>query len=214
MPRLVIRLGGRPSMSSPANRIVPEPGTRPVMALQSVDLPMPLRPTTASTPRSRESDTPCSTWARPKWTSSFSTWRIGAAAEADGSRPERSRGMAAPMLAAHVDRLDFGIVFDLVRRAVLQQAAIVQDRDPLDDAQRDVEIVLDQHIAHMGREGRQERHQFAALPWRESGGRLIEQDQPRRARQRHADLELAELAVRQFRDQPLGQVCEARAFEQ
>src|SRR5258708_2999303 len=146
------------------------------MALQSVDLPMPLRPTTASTPWSRENDTPCSTGARPKWTSSFSTSRIGTAPEPVVPRPERSRAKAASMLAAHVDRLDLGIVLDLVGRAVLQQATIVQDRDPLDDAQRDVEIVLDQHIAHMGRKRRQERHQFAPLRRREPGGRLVEQD--------------------------------------
>ena len=116
--------------------------------------------------------------------------------------------------AAHVDGLDFGIVLDLVGRAVLEQAAIVQDRHPLDDAQRDVEIVLDQHEAHMRRESRQQRHQLAALAGREAGGGLVEQDQARRAGQRHADLELAQLAVRQLRDQPLRQMREAGAFEQ
>src|SRR5882672_7976368 len=191
MPRLAMRLGARPRMSRPAKRTFPEAGTRPVMALHSVDLPMPLRPTMASTPWSSASDTPCSTWARPKWTSSLSTWRTGVALPA----------MAASVPGAHVDGLDLGIVLDLVGRAVLQQAAVVQDGDALDDAQRDVEIVLDQHIAHMGRERRQQRHQLPTLRRGESGGRLVEQDEPRRAGQRHADLELAELAVRQFRDQ-------------
>ena len=40
-------------------------GTRPVMALHSVDLPMPLRPTTASTPCTSSSDTDCNACARP-----------------------------------------------------------------------------------------------------------------------------------------------------
>jgi hypothetical protein len=40
-------------------------GTSPVIALHSVVLPMPLRPTIASTPRSSAKLTPCSTWARP-----------------------------------------------------------------------------------------------------------------------------------------------------
>ena len=48
------------------------------------------------------------------------------------------------MTPAHVDRLHFGIAFDLVRCAFLQQAAVVQHRDALDDTQRDLEIVLDQ----------------------------------------------------------------------
>src|SRR4030088_695155 len=46
------------------------------------------------------------------------------------------------------------------------------------------------------------------------GARLAKQTRRGPPRQRHADLELTELAVRQFRDQPLGQVREAGAFEQ
>ena len=40
-------------------------GTSPVIALHSVVLPMPLRPTMPSTPRSSVRLTPCSAWARP-----------------------------------------------------------------------------------------------------------------------------------------------------
>jgi hypothetical protein len=39
--------------------------TNPVMALHSVVFPMPFRPTTATIPLSKESETPCSAWARP-----------------------------------------------------------------------------------------------------------------------------------------------------
>src|SRR5260370_25023118 len=215
MPRLVIRLGGRPSMSWPAKRTAPDAGTRPVMALHSVDLPMPLRPTTASTPRSRENDTPCRTCARPKWTSRFSTWRIGPTPEAEALPPNTLGAMAAPMpAAAHIDGLDFGIVLDFVGRAVLEHPAIVQDRHPLDDTQGDVEVLPDRKVANGGGESRQQSHQFAALAGRQPGGGLVEQIQARRAGRRHADLELAQLAVRQLRDQPLGQMREAGAFEQ
>ena len=49
-PRPVMALGGRPRISSPARRTLPRAGTSPVIALQSVVLPMPFRPTTAVAP--------------------------------------------------------------------------------------------------------------------------------------------------------------------
>ena len=50
MPRRVISFGARPRISSPSRRTLPRAGTRPVIALHSVVLPMPLRPTMPSTP--------------------------------------------------------------------------------------------------------------------------------------------------------------------
>ena len=64
-PRLVMAWGGSPRISSPASRTLPDAGTRPVIALQSVVLPMPFLPTTAVTPRSRLRETSCSACARP-----------------------------------------------------------------------------------------------------------------------------------------------------
>jgi hypothetical protein len=54
-----------PRICSPNRRMLPLEGTSPVIALQSVVLPMPLRPTMPSTPRSSAKLTPCSTWAWP-----------------------------------------------------------------------------------------------------------------------------------------------------
>ena len=90
----------------------------------------------------------------------------------------------------------------------------MHDGDALDHAQRDVEVVLDQHEAHVRRQRGQQRHQLAAFGGREAGCRLVEQDQPRRAGQRHADLELALLAVREIGDALVGDVRQACAFEQ
>ena len=61
---------------------------------------------------------------------------------------------------------------------------------------------------------REQRDQLAPLGRRQAGGRLVEQDQARRAGQRHADLELALLAVRQVGDALVGDVAEAGALEQ
>jgi hypothetical protein len=64
-------------------------------------------------------------------------------------------------------------------------------------AQRHVEIVLDDDEAHVRRQRRQQRDQLAPLGRGQSRRRLVEQDEPRRPRQRHADLELPLLAVGQ-----------------
>ena len=64
-PRSVIAFGGRPRISSPSSRTLPEAGTSPVIALHSVVLPMPFRPTTAVTPWSRLRETSWSACARP-----------------------------------------------------------------------------------------------------------------------------------------------------
>jgi hypothetical protein len=65
MPRFVISFGARPRISSPSSLMLPRAGTSPVIALHSVVLPMPLRPTMPSTPRSSMRLTLCSAWARP-----------------------------------------------------------------------------------------------------------------------------------------------------
>ena len=54
----------------------------------------------------------------------------------------------------------------------------------------------------------------ADLGRRQARGRLVEQDQSRRTRERHADLELALLAVRQIADLRILAVEEADLFEQ
>ena len=56
------------------------------------------------------------------------------------------------------------------------------------------------------RQRAEQRHQLAALGGREPGRRLVEQDQPRRAGERHADLELALLAVRERGHRLVGDV--------
>jgi hypothetical protein len=82
---------------------------------------------------------------------------------------------------------------------VLQDVAVVHHGDPLGHAERDVEVVLDDDVAHVDGQRREEEHQLAPLGGREPGRRLIEQEEARRTGQRHADLELALLAVGQGR---------------
>jgi hypothetical protein len=85
---------------------------------------------------------------------------------------------------------------------------------PVDDAQRDVEVVLDEDVAHVRRQRAQQRHQLPALGRREPGRRFVEEDQARRSGQRHADLELPLLAVRQIGDPGGGDAGEPGSLEQ
>ena len=65
------------------------------------------------------------------------------------------------MLAPEIDALHVGVGLDFFRRAMLVDGAIVHHRDPIDDAQRDVEIVLDDDEADMPRHRREDLHQIA-----------------------------------------------------
>ena len=60
---------------------------------------------------------------------------------------------------------------------------------------------------------REQRDEFATLGRRQAGGRLVEQDQARRTGERHADLELALLAVRQGSDRRVADGFEPHALE-
>ena len=114
----------------------------------------------------------------------------------------------------HVDRLHLDVALDLRRAAVLEHPRVVHDGHVVHHAQRDVEVVLDEHEAHVRRQAAEQRHQLRALGGREPGGRLVEQDQARRAGEGHADLELALLAVREGRHGLPGHIGEPDALEQ
>ena len=61
-----MRCGSIPVTSRPSTRTEPARARlRPTTALQRVVLPMPLRPTTASTPEASSSETPCSARLSP-----------------------------------------------------------------------------------------------------------------------------------------------------
>ena len=99
------------------------------------------------------------------------------------------------MSLPHVDSLHLRVVLDLVGRTVREDTSVVEHGDAIDDAKGNVEIVLDQDEADVGRQVAEQRHQLGALAGRQAGGRLVEEDEARRAGQRHADLKLALLAV-------------------
>ncbi len=66
MPMRAISAGLRPSSGWPRKVMLPPAaGTSPMMVLHSVVLPMPLRPTTDSTPDFSRKSTPCKAWDAP-----------------------------------------------------------------------------------------------------------------------------------------------------
>ena len=94
------------------------------------------------------------------------------------------------MAASEVEFLDLRIVLDLVREPFFEDAAVVHHRHPLGDAQGDVHIVLDDHVADVIRQPGQDFDQLAPLGGREAGGRLVEEDEARRTGERQGDFEL------------------------
>ena len=102
------------------------------------------------------------------------------------------------MAASEIKLLHLGIGFDFAGQAFLEDAAVVHHRHALDHAQRDVHVVLDDDVADMRRQRGQDLDQLEPLGRREPCGRLVEQDEARRAGERERDLELALLAVGEF----------------
>ncbi len=81
-----------------------------------------------------------------------------------------------------------------------EQAAVVQDGDPLGEAGHDLHVVLDhQHRpAFVGVHGADQLDELGDVLHRDAGHRLVEQDHARLAREQHRELELALVAVREL----------------
>src|SRR5262245_42379379 len=146
-----------------------------MMECMQVVLPAPLRPRSARTrPACSVNDTPCSTWLSPYSASMRSTTR-------------------ASVAKIHVTPL--GIRDPFHPRAFEDDFSVVQDRDALRQVERGVHIVLDHDDGNLARyAGDQVLHRRALLA-RESGERLVEQEEAGLLRQRHGDFHAALLPV-------------------
>ena len=143
MPSRAMSGAGMPAMSRPSNSIRPEAGgTSPVRVLSSVDLPAPLRPSSATISPSR--------------TSSVGVVEDVALAVEGVDLVElqhRRCSRASPRAAGHrwraragVDLLHATVGANLVGRTRHQHLALVHHRDALREAQHTVDVVLhDEH---------------------------------------------------------------------
>src|SRR5271156_4393431 len=112
------------------------------------------------------------------------------------------------MPRSEVNGLNLLVALDLFRRAFGEDAPVVHHRYIGRNAQGHVEIVLDDDVADIGWQRVEYGDEIASLRRRQTRGRLVEQDESRRAGQRQRDLELALLAVAQDRDRGLQDVVE------
>src|SRR5450432_2532924 len=119
-PRRAIRYGASVEMSWPRNATLPRRrGTRPMIDFIVVDLPAPLRPTSAThSPAPTASDTPYRIWAWPYQASSPPTSSMA-------RRLRRGEGRAA----AEVDLAHARVVAHRRRRALRDQLAARQHDD-------------------------------------------------------------------------------------
>ena len=97
------------------------------------------------------------------------------------------------MATTEIQLLHFGIRLNLARRAFLEDGPLCIIVT-LDDAERDIHVVLDDDVADVARQRGEDRDQIAALMRRETRRRLVEQNKARRAGERERDLELPLLA--------------------
>src|ERR1700694_3549526 len=184
MPSCTIRSGGSCVMSLPLKTTRPAAGCiNPEIVRRVVVLPAPLDPIRATiSPLSTATLLARSALIRP---SDASTPSRSSRAIASRSGALAQVGFDHPLVAAH----DLGSAFrDLL--------AVVEHDDPLRYSHDDLHVVLD----HEDREALlaqplHELHQLGLLLRRESGRRLVEQQQLRVRGQRPGDLEAALLAV-------------------
>ena len=159
----------------------------PISVLTSVVLPAPLRPSSAS--------------ERP-------SARLR-------SRPEKTRASPYPALktsrraaqpCASVSEIGFahaGVGGDFGWRAFHQQAAGDQNGNARREAKHQIHVVLDQQDRHVGGQPGQRGEHLGPLADRHAGGRFVEKQRARAARQRQRDFQQPLLAVGQRARRPV-----------
>ena len=78
-----------------------------------------------------------------------------------------------------------------------EHGALGHHRHPVGDGEHEIHVMLDEQQRMLARQVLQQRRHALRFFWSHAGQRLVEQQNLRIARQRHGDLELALLAVRQ-----------------
>src|SRR5216684_1119122 len=154
---------------------------RPMMDFNVVVLPAPLRPIRQTiSPLATSILTSCSTWLAP-----YQALRLLIC------------NIRSVLPLAKIDPLHRLVLADLQRRSFRQQLAMVQHEDAVADPEHQLHLVLDQNNCAFARQLHDEIHHDAGFFRAHPGGRLIKQQQPRPARQRHSNFERALLTVRE-----------------
>src|SRR6478735_7037252 len=187
--------GSSPSILRPSNFTSPaRVASRLMIAFSVVDLPAPLRPSSATTSPARTSrSTPNSTRARPY----------------PASRPRTSS-------IAKVDLPDARVSAHLFGRTGGDELTLVQHHDPIGVAENDFDVVLGEENRELlpSREVRRERHESLTLLGRHACRRLVHEEQARAVGDRHGELQALDVAVGQLGGRLLFLVVETDAAEQ
>src|SRR5215475_522621 len=142
----------------------------PTIVFSNVDLPAPFRPSTATAPcLGAARVTSNSTRLRPYETQRSRTWRK---ANSDTNK---------------IDLLHFAAALYVSDCAAVDDLALVEDSENIANVADKVEVVLDDHQRAVPLYRRQQLTGDASLLEAHSGGRFVEQEQPRLAGYRHRD---------------------------
>src|SRR5260221_2335518 len=181
MPRRLRSYTGRRWISCPIARMAPAWNVVwPMIVARSVVLPTPLRPSTASEPRSG--------------TSSATSSRITVS-----PYPARSpcRRSASAMRLAQVHGAHAAIGRDLVGAALDQHLSLHQHRDAIGEAEHQIHVVLDDEDRDIAGQRTEDFEDAAGILRRHARRRLVEQQDARVESQRDGDLHKALPFVRQ-----------------
>src|SRR5688572_3528622 len=113
-----------------------------------------------------------------------------------------------------VDLLYALAFLDLLAGAGFHKRAEMQHRDARDDIEHHVHVVLDEEDRERGIEALEELGHLARLAGGQAGRRLVEQEQPRIARQAEHHFDLALLAVREVAHLKIALVPETGALQE
>src|SRR5450755_3625332 len=149
----------------------------PMSAFSKVDLPMPLRPISATA--SRGPTLSVTSWMTFDWPY------------------ETLSAITSSISVSQVDIDHAGIGLDLGDAAFAQQPALVQHRHLAGDALDEIHVVLDHHERAPGGDALQQLRGQFAFARAHTGDRLVEKKQLRLLHQQHADLEPLFLTVRE-----------------
>src|SRR5205809_403684 len=164
------------------------------MVSSSVDLPTPLRPSTARLPFfGTSSEMPSSTTASPY--------------------PARTSRSSSMLGLSEIDLAHARIAPDFVGRAFDQDAAADHDDDAAREAEHHIHVVLDEQHRELAGQARDHGEELRALVLRHTGRGLIQEQHARPGGERERDLEQALLAVGELARRAVRRLGEAQRMQ-
>src|SRR5712691_10531415 len=172
--------------STPSNSTVPRVRrASPMIARKVVVLPTPLRPSSAAhSPPFTSRFTPCRMCSLPIWTWTSSSLSM-----------HRLLDVVFVLGAAEVSFTHALVGGDVLRAAGGEDRAQRHHGDVVGDLEHDLHVVLDDHDVDRASELADLADRALGFGRAHAAGRFVEQKEPRRRDERHADLEQRDVAI-------------------